>query len=62
MRPKKVSFKWMELYQANLKKMGEVENKAINRIKRLYKKENERKQSRQIRVLDVGNCGSKMEM
>ena len=43
----------MELYQANLKKMGEVENKAINRIKRLYKKENERKQSRQIRVLEI---------
>ena len=53
MRLKKVSFKWMELYQAKLKQMGEVENKAIDRIKRLYKKENERKQSRQVKVLET---------
>ena len=53
MREKKVSFKWVILYEAKLKERAEAENKAIDRVKQLYKKENERKQSRQLKVCEA---------
>ncbi|CAJ1964454.1 unnamed protein product [Sphenostylis stenocarpa] len=49
MKEKKVSFRWMQLYEAKGKEMAQVENEALDRIKQLYKKEDARKQSRQVR-------------
>ncbi|TKY46812.1 Elongin-A protein [Spatholobus suberectus] len=49
MREKRVSFRWMQLYEAKGKEMAQAENEALDRIKQLYKKEDARKQSRQIR-------------
>ncbi|XP_022641174.1 uncharacterized protein LOC106771701 isoform X3 [Vigna radiata var. radiata] len=49
MKEKKVSFKWIQLYEAKGKEMAQVENEALDRIKQLYKKEDARKQSRQVR-------------
>ncbi|KAJ1441396.1 hypothetical protein SESBI_01541 [Sesbania bispinosa] len=50
MREKRVSFKWMQLYEAKVKEMAQAENEALDRIKQLYKKEDARKQSRQVRL------------
>ncbi|XP_027341332.1 LOW QUALITY PROTEIN: transcription elongation factor B polypeptide 3 [Abrus precatorius] len=50
MREKRVSFKWMQLYEAKVKEMAQVENEALDRIKKLYEKEDARKQSRQVRL------------
>ena len=52
MKQKKANFKWSELYEAKLKRVEEAENKVGERLKRLYQKEDARKQSRQVRVLD----------
>ncbi|WVY94592.1 hypothetical protein V8G54_033680 [Vigna mungo] len=59
MKEKKVSFKWIQLYEAKGKEMAQVENEALDRIKQLYKKEDAifttkywistGKQSRQVR-------------
>ncbi|KAI4306048.1 hypothetical protein L6164_029360 [Bauhinia variegata] len=50
MQKKKVNFKWFQLYEAKLKEVSEAENQAVDRIKQLYKKEDARKQSRQVRL------------
>lgn len=50
MRQKKVSFRWLQLYEAKLKDIAEAENKLAARIRQLYKKEDDRKQSRQVRL------------
>ncbi|XP_061340365.1 LOW QUALITY PROTEIN: uncharacterized protein LOC133286879 [Gastrolobium bilobum] len=50
MREKRVSFKWMQLYEAKVKEMDQAENEALDRIKKLYQKEDARKQSRQVRI------------
>ena len=39
MKEKKVSFKWVQLYEAKGKEMTQTENEALDRIKQLYKKE-----------------------
>ncbi|WVZ07096.1 hypothetical protein V8G54_020442, partial [Vigna mungo] len=39
MKENKVSFKWIQLYEAKGKEMTQVENEALDRIKQLYKKE-----------------------
>lgn len=50
MREKKVSFRWRQLYEAKGKEVARAENEALDRIKQLYKKEDARKQSRQVRT------------
>ncbi|XP_039011313.1 transcription elongation factor B polypeptide 3 isoform X1 [Hibiscus syriacus] len=50
MKRKKVSFRWRQLYEAKLKDVQEAENKAIDRLRQLYKKEDARKQSRQVQL------------
>ncbi|MBA0829245.1 hypothetical protein Goarm_013863 [Gossypium armourianum] len=42
MKLKKVSFRWRQLYEAKLKDVQEAENKAIDRLKQLYEKEDAR--------------------
>lgn len=41
MRQKKVSFRWLQLYEAKLKDIAEAENKLAARIRQLYKKEDD---------------------
>lgn len=50
MREKKASFKWLQLYEAKVKEMAQAENRAVDRIRQLYKKEDAKKQSRQVRT------------
>jgi elongin-A len=50
MREKKVAFRWLQLYEAKLKDMGEAEQKSADRLKQLYEKTNERKRSRQVQI------------
>ena len=50
MAEKRVSFKWLQLYEAKVKEMAQAENEAIDRLKQRYKKEDARKQSRQVRI------------
>ncbi|KAJ8763065.1 hypothetical protein K2173_023270 [Erythroxylum novogranatense] len=50
MKQKKVSFKWFQLYEAKLKDVAEKESQAVARLKQLYKKEDDRRQSRQVRL------------
>lgn len=50
MKEKRVSFKWKQLYEAKMKDTEEAEQRSIDRIKQLYKKEDARKQSRQVRL------------
>ncbi|XP_041005177.1 uncharacterized protein LOC121250217 isoform X1 [Juglans microcarpa x Juglans regia] len=44
------SYKWIRLYEAKSEDIAEHEKKAAARIKNLYKKENARKQSRQVQL------------
>ncbi|XP_024928926.3 elongin-A [Ziziphus jujuba] len=48
MNTKGVFFKWKQLYEAKLKDVANAEKKAVDRIMQLYKKEDARKQSRQV--------------
>ncbi|KAJ6387239.1 hypothetical protein OIU78_017034 [Salix suchowensis] len=41
MRQKKVSFRWLQLYEAKLKEIAEAVNKSAARIRQLYKKEDD---------------------
>ncbi|KAF7815763.1 transcription elongation factor B polypeptide 3 [Senna tora] len=50
MRDKKVSYKWIQLYEAKLKEVAEAEKKSFDRIRQLYKKEVDRRQSKQVRL------------
>ncbi|XP_054817326.1 uncharacterized protein LOC129317037 isoform X1 [Prosopis cineraria] len=50
MKDKKVSYKWIQLYEAKLKEVAEAEDKAVDRLKQRYKKLDDRKQSRQVRL------------
>ncbi|XAR50817.1 hypothetical protein NMG60_11005263 [Bertholletia excelsa] len=48
MKQKRVSFKWKQLYEAKMKDFEEAQQKSFDRIRELYKKENARKQSKQV--------------
>ncbi|XP_024990109.1 uncharacterized protein LOC112524498 [Cynara cardunculus var. scolymus] len=50
MKEKKVSFKWRQLYEAKVKDVDEAQQKSFERIKQLYKKEDAKKQSRQVQI------------
>ncbi|XP_062151188.1 uncharacterized protein LOC133859696 [Alnus glutinosa] len=50
MRKSLKSFKWIQLYEAKLEDIDEHEKKAVARLKQLYKKEDARKQSRQVQL------------
>lgn len=50
MKDKRVSFKWRQLYEAKLKDVEEAQQKSFERIKQLYKKEDAKKQSRQVQL------------
>ncbi|XP_050380320.1 elongin-A [Argentina anserina] len=52
MEKRKVNFRWLQLYQAKLREVDEAENEAADRLKNLYKKEDARKQSRQVRICE----------
>ncbi|XP_075640449.1 uncharacterized protein LOC142612218 [Castanea sativa] len=53
MKERKVWYKWVALYEAKLKEASEKANRAIERVGKLYEKEKERKQSRQVKVVTV---------
>lgn len=50
MKEKRVSFSWRQLYEAKLKDVEEAQQKSFERIKQLYKKEDAKKQSRQVQL------------
>jgi elongin-A len=50
MKEKRVSFTWLQLYEAKVKKMSQAENEAVDRLAQRYKQEDARKQSRQIKT------------
>ncbi|KAI7754641.1 hypothetical protein M8C21_021509, partial [Ambrosia artemisiifolia] len=50
MKEKRVSFKWRQLYEAKLKDVDEALQKSLERMKQLYKKEDAKKQSRQVQL------------
>ncbi|XP_059664968.1 uncharacterized protein LOC132311194 [Cornus florida] len=50
MKQRKVSFKWKQLYEAKTKALEVAQQKSFDRIKELYKKEDARKQSRQVQI------------
>ncbi|KAL2322577.1 hypothetical protein Fmac_026956 [Flemingia macrophylla] len=50
MGEKKVSFTWLQLYEAKVKEMAQAENRAVDRLRQLYQKEDAKKQSRQVRA------------
>nr|XP_011470590.1 PREDICTED: uncharacterized protein LOC105353271 [Fragaria vesca subsp. vesca] len=52
MKMKKVSFRWSELYQAKSRSLEKKEKEVGERLKKMYEKEDARKQSRQVKVLD----------
>ena len=53
MKERKVWHKWVALYEAKLKEVSEKANRAIERVGKLYEREKERKQSRQVKVVTV---------
>ncbi|KAB9055687.1 hypothetical protein FH972_026943 [Carpinus fangiana] len=50
MRKSSKAFKWIQLYEAKLEDIAEHEKKSVARLKQLYKKEDARKQSRQVQL------------
>ncbi|PWA89078.1 RNA polymerase II transcription factor SIII, subunit A [Artemisia annua] len=50
MKQKRVSFSWRQLYEAKQKDVEEAQQKSFERIKQLYKKEDAKKQSRQVQL------------
>jgi len=50
MKEKGVSFTWLQLYEAKVKKMAQAENEAVDRLAQRYKEEDARKQSRKIKT------------
>ncbi|XP_071689392.1 uncharacterized protein [Rutidosis leptorrhynchoides] len=50
MKQKRVSFRWRQLYEAKSKEVEEAQQKSFERIKQLYKKEDAKKQSRQVQI------------
>ncbi|KAK3042412.1 hypothetical protein RJ639_000136, partial [Escallonia herrerae] len=50
MKEKKIQFKWKQLFEAKSKDVEEAQQKSFDRIKQLYKKEDARKQSRQVQL------------
>ncbi|KAK9984075.1 hypothetical protein SO802_033600 [Lithocarpus litseifolius] len=51
MKERKVWHNWVALYEAKLKEVSDKANRAIERVGKLYEKEKERKQSRQVKGL-----------
>lgn len=50
MRRCKASFRWKDLYDAKLKVIAKEEDEAVARLRQSYKKEDAKKQSKQIRL------------
>ncbi|KAK0589425.1 hypothetical protein LWI29_014154 [Acer saccharum] len=50
MKEKKVAFRWKQLYEAKVEDLNEAEKKTSDRLKKLYQKEDAKKQSRQTRL------------
>lgn len=50
MKEKRVSFTWLQLYEAKVKKVAQTENEAVDRLAQRYKEEDARKQSRKIKT------------
>ncbi|XP_022149769.1 transcription elongation factor B polypeptide 3 [Momordica charantia] len=50
MQQKKVSFRWLQLYEAKLEDLEKNESIVADRIKQCYKNEDARKQKRQIQI------------
>jgi elongin-A len=50
MKEKRVSFTWLQLYEAKVKKVAQAENEAVDRLAQRYKEEDARKQSRKIKT------------
>lgn len=60
MNKKNVVFKWRLLYQAKTKEREEAQKKSVDRLRQLYAKEENRKQSRQIKICSkIPPTGSK---
>ncbi|CAN4103151.1 unnamed protein product [Withania somnifera] len=60
MKQRKVTFKWKMLYEAKSKEVEETQQRSFERIKELYKKEDAKRQSRQVRVCTkVPPCSNK---
>nr|XP_023889513.1 uncharacterized protein LOC112001567 [Quercus suber] len=59
MKERKVWYKWVALYEAKLKEASEKANRAIERVAKLYEKEKEHKQSRQVKVITVVSNNNK---
>ncbi|GAB2274680.1 hypothetical protein Dimus_009451 [Dionaea muscipula] len=59
MKQHNVSFNWRQLYQAKLKAQDEEQNRSVERLTELYKKEDARKQSRQIKICTKAPPSSK---
>ncbi|KAJ9172859.1 hypothetical protein P3X46_016056 [Hevea brasiliensis] len=56
----KASFRWRDLYEAKLKVIAKQEDEAVARLRQSYKKEDTKKQSKQIRLCTkVPPSGSK---
>ncbi|XP_039690068.1 transcription elongation factor B polypeptide 3 [Medicago truncatula] len=53
MKEKRVSFTWLQLYEAKVKKMAQAENEAVDRLAQRYKEEDARKQSRKIKTCTI---------
>ncbi|GMG98494.1 hypothetical protein Nepgr_000334 [Nepenthes gracilis] len=45
-----ITYSWRQLYQAKLKVQDQVQKESVERLTQLYKKEDARKQSRQIKI------------
>ncbi|KAK6917972.1 LOW QUALITY PROTEIN: RNA polymerase II transcription factor SIII, subunit A [Dillenia turbinata] len=59
MKQKRVTFKWKDLYEAKQKDVDEAQQKSIDRFKQRFKKEEDRKQSRQVQLCTKVPPGSK---
>ncbi|KAK2441373.1 transcription elongation factor B polypeptide [Trifolium repens] len=59
MSEKRVSFRWLQLYEANVKKMDQQEIEAVAKLKKMYKAEDARKQSRQVKICTKAPPSSK---
>ncbi|XP_045824806.1 uncharacterized protein LOC123917190 [Trifolium pratense] len=50
MSKKRVSFRWLQLYEAKVKDIAQAEKELVDKIKRKYKEADAKKQSRQVKI------------
>jgi len=50
LKEKRVSFTWLQLYEAKVKKMAQDENEAVDRLAQRCKQEDARKQSMKTKI------------